>query len=243
MGARPDSSLLRFGAALLGLVSLAGCSAPPDALWHEDLEVQITKWDIVEDELRLLATLDAPQERFENSTLEVKFRVNELRVANAAIDVPNGTFKYELRPDGSIAVEFRARLVQSGLATERSLTVDAKFGLTFRGARQVASAPDWLGKTEGTWTHPEVPGLKLTLTSWDLHAVSVSVETPPGGTVELIVLNGGRVVPTEPLRVAKLIRLAFDEPCPKGAQLAVVWQPVRRCRAHLAVRDLASPDQ
>ena len=226
------------------MVWLAGCSAPPDSLWHEDLEVRVTKWDIVEDELRILGTIAPPEEQFESPTLEAQIRIDELRVADAALDVPNGQFKYEARPDGSTAIDFRARLVQSGVATERSLTVAASFGLTFRGARRVANAPEWFGHTKGTWTHPSVPGLRLTLSGWDAHALAVSVEKPPGGTVELIVLQGaGRVVPTEPLRVAKLIRLAFDAPCPKDAQLAVVWRPVRRCRARLEVRGLASASE
>lgn len=237
---------LRVGLAI-AVALLAGCAAPLDPLWHEELDARVTKWDLVDDELRLIAVIDAPESKPAQSQLSLTFRIDELRVAEAAIDISNGKFVHEARPDGTTALEFKARLVQSGLATEPVMSVSAQAGLTFRGAPLPAQVPARPGKTAKekapAWEHPEVPGLRLTLESWDESAVSVSVERPPGGVLDLYVVAAGERVPTEELRVAGLIRLGFRGVCPAGAGLVAVWRAERRCFARLEAEDLPAASE
>jgi len=238
---------LRTGLALTGALLaslLSGCAAPLDPLWHEELEARVTKWDLVDDELRLIAVIDPPEVHDPESQLSLTFRIDELRVADAAIDISNGKFVHEARPGGSTAIEFRARLLQSGLATEPVMSVSAQAGLTFKGPPRIAKVPVGPGKKlAAPWTHPDVPGLRLTLEGWDAQSLSVTIERPPGGVLDLYVLAGGKRIPTEELRVAQLLRLAFREPCPEGAELVALWQPERRCFARLEVEDLPAADE
>jgi hypothetical protein len=242
---------LRIGLALAGALwasVLGGCAAPLDPLWHEELDARVTKWDVVDDELRLIAVIDAPRARDPQSQLSLTFRIDELRIAEAAIDISNGKFVHEARPDGSTAIEFKARLVQSGLATEPVLSVSAQAGLTFRAPALTAEVPARPNPKEGgaprpPWEHPEVPGLVLTVESWDANAVSVTIQRPPGGVLDLYLLAGGKRVPTEDLRVAQLLRLAFREPCPEGAQLVAVWRAEHRCLARLEAKNIPEADE
>ena len=236
------ASAIRTGLALAGALLaslLGGCAAPLDPLWHEELEARVTKWDLVDDELRLIAVIDPPEVREAPSQLSLTFRIDELRVADAAIDISNGKFVHEARSDGSTAIEFRARLLQTGLATEPVLSVSAQAGLTFRGPPRLAKVPGGLGtQSAPAWAHPEVPGLRLTLAGWDPQALSVTLERPPGGVLDLYVLAAGERIPAEELRVGGLLRLSFREPCPEGAELVAVWHSERRCLARLEVEDL-----
>lgn len=231
---------ISFALTLALAASLAsGCAAPLDPLWHEELDARVTKWDIVDDELRMIAVIDPPAVREPESQLSLTFRIDELKVAEAAIDISNGKFVHESRPDGSTAIQFKARLVQSGLATEPVLSVSAQAGLTFKAPPRLAEVPFRPSGEKGSpWEHPEVPGLRLSLESWDANAVSLTVERPPGGVLDIYLVAGGKRIPTEDLRVAQLLRLAFRDPCPPDASLVAVWQPERRCLARLEAEDV-----
>lgn len=237
--------LLLALACVFAASALGGCAAPPDSLWHEYLDVQVTKWDIVDDELRVLATVEAPERRQPNSTLSLTFRIDEMHLADAAIDIANTKFSHVARSDGTTGLEFRARLVQAGLATEPRLTILGQCGLTFRtppSQALVSFRPDSPAGA-ASWEHPDVPGLKLSLERWNASSVSVLVERPAAGSLELQVVSGGKRVPTEPLSVAHLLRLSFNEGCPKDAELIAIWQPEHRCLATLKAEDIPAADE
>lgn len=234
---------LQLGAALLACL-VAGCQAPPEPLWAEDLEVEVAGWDFNDANLVVALRVEAPAVLPEGSEVDLQMRVQELSLPQAPFDPRQGQISHRLLSDGVTAIDFKSRLVNPGLVPEKELRIKAELLLTYRGPARIGAFGGWTrGATGETWEHPGVPGLTLRLERLEAGAASFVWAGGAGGRLEVALRAPGRIsLPVEEVRMGQVIRLEFLDGCPRDAELLVAWRPERRCHAQLEA-ELSDPSE